>query len=127
MIRAGALVVTSTTAGKNSHAMTLLLSRIVPRTQLVAGHAPLGDVEWPATVEHIEATLPASVPPTVAPVASAKTLLARVEERGRWPSGRARRRTSAFTAGPIRRERRRYRCLTSSALPAHAPPGAVMP
>ena len=34
--------------------MTILLARIVPRDQLVVVHAPLGEVEWPGTIEHIE-------------------------------------------------------------------------
>ena len=90
MIRAGALVATSTSGGKDSQAMTILLSRVVPRDQLVAVHAPLGEVEWPGAVEHIEATLPAGVPLIFAPVASGKTQLERVEERGLWPSNSAR-------------------------------------
>ena len=50
--------------------MTILLSRIVPRDRLVAVHAPLGEVEWPGTVEHIQATLPGGVPLILAPVGS---------------------------------------------------------
>ena len=90
MIRAGALVSISTSGGKDSQAMTILLSRIVPRTQLLAIHAPLGEVEWPGTIEHIEATLPARVPLIFAPVASGKSLLDRVEERGMFPGVRQR-------------------------------------
>jgi len=56
----------------------------------VVVHAPLGEVEWPGTIEHIENTLPAGVPLIFAPVASGKTLLDRVEERGKWPGPRAR-------------------------------------
>ena len=108
MIRAGALVAINHSGGKDSQAMTVLLSRIIPSTQLVAVHALLGEVEWPGTVEHIEATLPAGVPLIFAPVASGKTLLERVEERGMWPSSKARWCTSDFKAGPIQRELRRY-------------------
>ena len=107
-IRAGALVAINHSGGKDSQAMTILLSRIVPREQLVAVHAPLGEVEWPGMIEHIEATLPAGVPLVFAPVASGKTLLERVEERGLWPSSAARWCTSDFKAGPIQRELRRY-------------------
>ena len=53
MIRRGALVAVSTSGGKDSQAMTILLSRIVPRDRFVAVHAPLGEVEWPGTIEHI--------------------------------------------------------------------------
>ena len=47
MIRQGALVSISTSGGKDSQAMTILLARIIPRNHLVAVHAPLGEVEWP--------------------------------------------------------------------------------
>ena len=62
MIRRGALVSISTSGGKDSQAMTILLARIVPRDQLVAVHAPLGEIEWPGTIDHILATLPEGVP-----------------------------------------------------------------
>ena len=108
LIQAGALVAINHSGGKDSQAMTILLSRIVPRDQMVAVHAPLGEVEWPGTIEHIEATLPPGVPLIFAPVASGKTLLERVEERGLWPSSKARWCTSDFKAGPIQRELRRH-------------------
>ena len=108
MIRAGALIAINSSGGKDSQCMTILLSRLVPRKQLLVVHAPLGEVEWPGTVEHIEATLPEGVPLILAPVASGKTLLQRVEERGLWPSNSARWCTSDFKAGPIQRELRRY-------------------
>ena len=65
--------------------MGILLARIVPRDQLVAVHAPLGEVEWPGTVEHIESTIPPGLPLIMAETASGKSLLDRVEERGKWP------------------------------------------
>ena len=107
-IHAGALVAINTSGGKDSQAMTILLSRIVPRGQIVAVHAPLGEVEWPGTVEHIEATLPAGVPLIFAPVASGKSLLDRVEERGMFPGIRQRWCTAGHKRGPIERELRRY-------------------
>ena len=88
MIQAGALVTINTSGGKGSQAMTVPLSRIVPREQLVAVHAPLGEVEWPNTVKFIRATLPPGIPLILAPVASGKTLLDSIEERGRFPSQR---------------------------------------
>ena len=108
MIRAGALVAVSHSGGKDSQTMTILLSRIVPRAQLVAVHAPLGEVEWEGIVPHVEATLPAGVPLIMAPVSSGKTLLDRVEERGMWPSSKARWCTSDFKRTPIERELRRF-------------------
>ena len=89
-IRRGAAVAISTSGGEDSQAMTILLSRLVPRDRLVAVHAPLREVEWPGTIDHIRATLPEDVPVILAPVASGKTLLERVEERGMWPSASAR-------------------------------------
>ena len=106
--RAGALVAISHSGGKDSQAMTILLSRLVPRDQLIVIHAPLGEVEWPGTVLHIENTIPPGVPLIMAPVTSGKTLLEQVEERGMWPSSSARWCTSGAKRGPIERELRRY-------------------
>ena len=61
--------------------MTILLSRIVPREQLLVVHAPLGEVEWQGTLAHVENTMPPGVPLILARVASGKSLLERVEER----------------------------------------------
>ena len=108
LIEHGALVSISHSGGKDSQATTILLSKIVPHDQLIAVHAPLGEVEWPGTLEHIEATLPEGVPLIFAPVTSGKSLLDRVEERGMWPSNKARWCTSDFKSGPIERELRRY-------------------
>ena len=88
--------------------MTVLLSRIVPRRQLLVVHAPLGEVEWPGTVEHIQRTIPDGVPIVLAPVASGKSLLERIEERGRFPSASIRWCTSDHKRTPIERELRRY-------------------
>ena len=107
-IRRGALVAISHSGGKDSQAMTILVSRLVPPGQLLVVHAPLGDIEWPGTLEHIEATIPPGVPLILAPVASGKTLLERVEERGLWPSSSVRWCTSDFKRAPIERELRRY-------------------
>ena len=108
MIRAGALVAVSSSGGKDSQAMTILLSGIVPAEQTIVVHAPLGEVEWPDTIKHIEATLPPGVPLIFAPVASGKSLLERVEERGKWPGIRQRWCTADHKRGPIERELRRY-------------------
>lgn len=45
MIQARAFVAINTSDGKDSQAMTVLLSRIVPGDRLPAVHAPLGEVE----------------------------------------------------------------------------------
>ena len=49
MIRAGALVAVNSSSGKDSQAMTILLSRIVPREQTIVVHALLGEMEWQGT------------------------------------------------------------------------------
>ena len=102
--------------------MTILLSRIVPLAQLVAVHAPLGEVEWPGTIEHIEATLPEGVPLIFAPVTSGKSLHNRVPRRSRIgasPRRHGRRRCSAGRVGVERHgvgrhSRRQFRWWMSS-------------
>ena len=108
MIDRGALVAISSSGGKDSQAMTILVSRVVPREQLLIVHAPLGEVEWAGTVRHVENTIPESVPLILAHTASGKSLLERVEERGQWPDPARRWCTSDFKAGLIERELRRY-------------------
>ena len=88
--------------------MMILLSRIIPREQMLVVHAPLAEVEWPGTIEHIERTLPDRVPLILAPVTSGKSLLDSIEERGRFPSASVRWCTSSLKRGPIERELRRY-------------------
>ena len=85
MIRTGALVAVNTSGGKDSQAITILLSRIVPHGQLVAVHAPLGEAEWHGTIEYSERTMSAGVPLILARTASEKSLLERIEYRGRFP------------------------------------------
>lgn len=78
MIRRGAFIAINSSGGKDSSAMTILLFKVVPRDQLVAVHAPLGEIESPGTIEQFEDTIPAGIPPIFAPVASGKSLLERV-------------------------------------------------
>ncbi len=107
-IGGGALVAMNVSGGKDSQAMTILLSRLVPHERLVAVHAPLGEVEWPGTMEHIEHTIPPGVPLILAPIASGKTLLDAIEERGKFPDSARRYCTAGWKRGPIERELRRY-------------------
>ncbi len=108
LIEQGALFAINTSGGKDSQAMTILLSRLLPADRLLLVHAPLGIVEWPETIDHIEATRPSGVPLVLAPNASGKTLLDRVEDRGRFPDKKRRWCTSDFKRTPIERELRRY-------------------
>ena len=109
MIRRGALIAVNHSGGKDSQAMTLSLSRLVAPEQLVVVHAPLGEVEWPGTIEHIENTIPPGVPLIFAPITSGKSLLEHIEDRGKFPGVRQRFCTSEHKTGPIERELRR--CL----------------
>ena len=108
LIERGALVAVNHSGGKDSQCMMIVLSRVVPREQLLVVHAPLGEVEWPDIIPLIENTIPASMPLILAPVASGKSLLDRIEERGRFPSAGVRFCTSDHKRGPIERELRRY-------------------
>ena len=108
MIRRGALFAVNSSGGKDSQCMTILLSEIVPHDQLVVVHAPLHGADWPGTLEHVRATLPAGVPLILAPVASGRSLPDAIEKRGRFPSPSVRWCTSDFKRGPIERELRRY-------------------
>ena len=45
LIPRGALVAINSSGGKDSQAMTILISHFVPRDQLIVVHAPLGEVE----------------------------------------------------------------------------------
>ena len=118
-IRRGALVSISHSGGKDSQAMTILVSRLVPPGQLLVVHAPLGHIEWPGTMEHIERTIPPGVPLILAHTASGKSLLQRIEERGRFPDARRRFCTSDMKRGPIERELRRYLKASSPVRRAH--------
>ena len=108
LIERGALVTVSHSGGKTSQAMTILLSRIVPRDQLVVVHAPLAEVDWPGTTAHIENTIPPSVPLILARTGSGQCLLERIEKRGRFPDSGRRYCTSDMKRTPIERELRRY-------------------
>ena len=108
LVRRGALFVVSHSGGKDSQAMMLKLAALVPVSQLVAIHAPLGRVEWPGTLEHIGATLPPGVELLLAPVANGRDLLDRVRARGKFPDPARRWCTSDLKRGPIEREIRRY-------------------
>ena len=102
------LYVINHSGGKDSQAMTAWLSARIPSENLLVVHAPLGRVEWPGTIEHIKATIPTGAPFVLAPVASGKDLLQRIEERGQFPDKKRRWCTSDFKRGPIEREIRRY-------------------
>ena len=104
-IEAGALFAISHSGGKDSQAMTILLREVIPVEQIAVVHAPLGRVEWPGTLRHIERTTEGL--PLI--LARARTdFLAMVRRRGRFPTPGVRQCTSDLKRGPIERELRRY-------------------
>jgi len=100
LIERGAMFVMNHSGGKDSQAMAIELTRLVPREQLVIVHADLGEVEWGGAVDHIKATsdLPVHVCRN-----ERKTLLDMIEQRGKFPSPQLRQCTSDLKRGPIER------------------------
>jgi DNA sulfur modification protein DndC len=101
LIQAGALFVINSSAGKDSQAMTILLSKIIPKNQLVIVHVHLPLVEWDNSVEHIEATA-FGIPVRVC--TAVKTFFEMVERRGMFPDKSRRQCTSDLKRGPIEKE-----------------------
>jgi DNA sulfur modification protein DndC len=99
LIERGALFVVNHSGGKDSQAMCIELTKLVPRQQLVIVHADLGEVEWGGALEHIKATSDLPVHVTRA----RRTLLQMIEERGMFPSPTLRQCTSDLKRGPIER------------------------
>lgn len=104
MITAGALVICNHSGGKDSQAMFLMLSAIVPADQLVVVHADLPGVDWEGTIDHIQAT----TKQRVHVVQSGKTFLEMVERRGMFPSPSQRQCTSDLKRDPIAKFVRHY-------------------
>ena len=106
----GALFYLSHSGGKDSQAMYLALSEVVPASQLVLVHADLGRVEWLGTKEHIRATTfhELNVMHAVDKHGNRKELLGMVEARAEarpdspaWPSSAQRYCTSDLKRAPI--------------------------
>lgn len=102
---AEALFAISHSGCKDSQAMMIRLRPIVPADQMLVVYADLGDVVWPGTLAHIEATIG---PAPLLVVRAKTTLLAMVERRGRWPSPKFRQCTSDLKRGPIDTGVRRF-------------------
>lgn len=106
------MFVVNHSGGKDSQAMDIVLSKIVPAAQLVRVHADLGPVEWKGAVEHIRATIGGA---RLEVCSAAKTLLDMVAHNSRrhaaagtpekpvWPSPSTRQCTSDLKRGPIER------------------------
>lgn len=105
LIARGAIFYVSHSAGKDSQAMYIMLSRIVPHEQIVVVHADLGKVEWRGVQEHIRATVARH---EVNVVRANKTFFEMVKHRAKtrpdvppWPSSATRQCTSDLKRGPI--------------------------
>jgi len=92
-----ALYVVNHSGGKDSQAMYLLLSKVIPAHQLVVIHANLPEVEWHGTLEHIQNTIFHEL----FVVQAKKTFLGMVENRGMFPSPKYRQCTSDLKRAPI--------------------------
>lgn len=116
-----AIFYVSHSGGKDSQAMYLMLTAMLPPNRIVVVHADLGvDMEWAGTQQHINTTIShdlnvvksyysssGKLSPGVVP-GSRKTLLLEVERKMKvrpdappWPSSAARWCTSDLKTGPI--------------------------
>lgn len=110
LVRMGATVVASLSGGKDGQAMLAhLVDRIgVPKDQIIAIHADLGDAEWPGTASHAKSQadhygVPFLVCRAKDMAGNPKDLLDYVDQRGQFFSRSARFCTSDWKRGPIRR------------------------
>lgn len=100
LIDDGYTFVINHSGGKDSQAMTLVVSERVPLAQRILIHADLGEVEWAGAVAHISDTAP-DMPLHIC--RARRGLLQMVEERGMFPSPKYRQCTSDLKRGPIER------------------------
>lgn len=106
-LQEGALLVISTSGGKDSQAMLDYLHQLVrwlgldPRECMHLVNADLGEAEWPVQ-EHLELQAKHyGVPITV--VKPLRPLLESIQRRGKWPSQQARYCTSDHKRAPIQK------------------------
>lgn len=106
-LQKGALLVVSTSGGKDSQAMLDYLHQLVrwlgldPRECMHLVNADLGEAEWPV-LEHLELQAKHyGVPLTV--VKPLRPLLESIQRRGKWPSQQARYCTSDHKRAPIQK------------------------
>ena len=112
-IDAGSLFVVNHSGGKDSQAMTALLSQVLPANQVLVIHAELPEVDWEGIPDHIETTAPNDWP--IRYTQATKTFFQMVERRYEkdpnrpcFPSPSIRQCTSDLKRGPIDRTVRHY-------------------
>ncbi len=98
LVEQGAIFYVSHSGGKDSQTMFLLLSVLVPKTQLVVIHAHLPEVEWKGTRRHIKDTICGI---QYIEVVARKTFFEMVDHRQMFPGPKYRQCTSDLKRGPI--------------------------
>ncbi len=99
----GALFVVSHSGGKDSQAMFILVSKLVPKEQIYVIYALLAEVVFDGTESHARNTTQGFQFKTVTHSKGA-TLLTLAAKRGKWPSPEIRSCTSSLKTGPIEKE-----------------------
>ena len=104
LVARGAVFYLSHSGGKDSQAMYVAMSKIVPAEQIVVVHADLGKIEWEGVQDHIRATINHDLNV----VRATKTFFDMVRHRAKtrpdvpsWPSSATRQCTSDLKRGPI--------------------------
>lgn len=104
LVERGAIFYVSHSAGKDSQAMYIALSRFVPADQICVVHADLGEIEWDGVQDHINST----ISHRLNVVKAGKTFFEMVMHRflnrpevPSWPSSATRQCTSDLKRGPI--------------------------
>jgi DNA sulfur modification protein DndC len=98
LIDRGAKFVINDSGGKDSQAMKIFLSKVVPHDQLVIVHVDLPEVDWEGCWEHVQAT---SMGIQCEKVTAVKTFFEMVERKGMFPSPVNRQCTSDLKRAPI--------------------------
>lgn len=129
MLQAGAALSVSTSSGKDSQAMTVLLTRMHRQTLEWTGeiyniHAHLGRSEWPQSLPHAERIAgECGLPLVIVRNERGGDLLDRIERRvhtladrhiNPFPSAKQRFCTSDMKRTPLQKHQRRHRLLVSS-------------
>lgn len=98
LIDRGAIFFINDSGGKDSQAMKVFLSKVVPHDQLVIVHADLPEVDWDGTWDHVRNN---SMGIEHHIVRAQKTFFEMVEHRGMFPSPSYRQCTSDLKRNPI--------------------------
>ena len=98
LVAQGAIFYSSHSGGKDSQAMTIELTKLVPSDQLVIIHAHLPEVEWKGTRQHISDTIGDL---QYIEVVAVKTFFQMVDHRQKWPGPKSRQCTSDLKRAPI--------------------------